>query len=392
MPDLLLRGARLARGDGALSPGDIRVRGERLVAVGDRLPTAPGDVVVDVTGRVLSPGLVDLHVHGAGGHAFEDPGAAERIARDLARVGVTSVQASLVSATTAELAERLAAFAPLVGPRPARAAVLGVHLEGPFLAAGQRGAHAASVLRSPTDADRSLLGEHAGVVTMVTLAPEVDGVLDLVGPLAGAGTVVALGHSDATAAQVRAAQRAGATHVTHLWSGQSSVRREGPWRVPGMLEAALAATGMTAEVIADGRHLPPELLEIARRCLGPDLVVVSDATAGAGMPEGYRYRLGEIECVVADGVGMVDGAPSFGGSTTALPGMVRHLARDLGWPLGEVLRTVTSAPARVLGREGDIGVLAPGARADLVLWDEDVRVERVWVGGSEVRARDTASG
>jgi N-acetylglucosamine-6-phosphate deacetylase len=127
------------------------------------------------------------------------------------------------------------------------------------------------------------------------------------------------------------------------------------------------------------------LLEIARRCLGPELVVVSDATAGTGMPDGYTYQLGQVRCRVHGGVGMVDGTASFGGSTTALDGMLRYLVHELEWPLAEVVRMMTTTPARILGIEGNTGSLRVGRAGDVVIWNDDLEPVVVVVRGTVVR-------
>ncbi|MDA4893114.1 amidohydrolase family protein [Streptomyces sp. MS2A] len=370
---------------GGFVPADIRMRGGVVVAVTPRMPGGPAaedrivhERVIDVGGLRVTPGLVDVHVHGARGHAFADAdadGLAE-IDRHLLAEGVTSYVASLASAPADALDEALARLDGSAAV-PDGARRLGVHLEGPFLAEAQRGAHAAHALRAPTEDDRAVLSRWRGLIRMVTVAPEVAGVAALAAELAAAGVVVAVGHSDAPGAALAELQRAGATHITHLWSGQSALRRDGPWRVPGLVEASLASRGMTAEVIADGKHLPAPLLEIARRCLGADLVIVSDATAGAGMPEGYRYRLGDVRCEVRDGVGMVLGEDSFGGSTTLLPAMVRHLVLDLGWDAPQVFRMATENPARAVGVAQERGRIDVGCAADLVVWDDELRPQLV---------------
>jgi N-acetylglucosamine-6-phosphate deacetylase len=237
------------------------------------------------------------------------------------------------------------------------------------------------VLRGPGRDDIDWLLRHRGIVSMVTLAPELAGAEEMVRRLAGSGIVVAAGHSEARGTAFHAAVDAGLSHLTHLRSGQSGLVRQGPWRVPGLLEESLASTGLTAEVIADGRHLPPVLLEIARRCLPDRVAVVSDATAGAGMPAGHRYGLGTVACEVRDGVGMMVGADAFGGSVTPMAAMFGHLHRDLGWSLDEVVGATSRVPARVVGLSARKGDLAPGYDADITVLNRDFSVWGTLVGG-----------
>ncbi|WP_181448647.1 N-acetylglucosamine-6-phosphate deacetylase [Nonomuraea aridisoli] len=371
---MIISGGRVLLPEGIRDDLDVLIdhgRIEALIPAEERGHRArDGGGRVDVGGRLVTPGLIDLHVHGFAGGCFDDgPGPAAGVLRGLAAQGVTAVQASLVSAPVGVLAERLAAFAAM--ERPADGArLLGVHLEGPFLAAAQCGAHDPAVLGPPSADDVRRLLDFRDVLGMVTLAPELPGAAEATGLLAGAGVIVAAGHSEARGDALRAAVDAGLTHITHLWSGQSSTVREGPWRVPGLLEESLAADHLTAEVIADGRHLPPALLEIARRCVGERLCVVSDGTPGTGLPRGSRYRLGTVTCEVGDGVGVVVGADAFGGSTSTLPDMLRHLTGDLGWPVAEAVAAATAVPARVLGLAHRKGAIAPGLDADLAVFDE----------------------
>ncbi|WP_154792103.1 N-acetylglucosamine-6-phosphate deacetylase [Occultella kanbiaonis] len=396
---VLLTSGRVVAGGALLDGASVLLEGTRVADVLTSAPTRAlleSARVLDVGGRIVAPGLIDLHIHGAAGHSFEEAAvggdvsaavptdaAVPAILRHLASVGVTATQASLASDRVDVMAGGVRALHAWRDRGVAGGAdLLGVHLEGPFLAEAQAGAHEPSKLRAPAAADVASLTALAPA--MVTLAPELPGAVDAIRAFVAAGTVVAAGHSEATVPALAAAVEAGLTHITHLWSGQSSTTRSGPWRVPGLLEASLSSDTVTAEVIADGKHLPPALLEIARRCLGERLVVVSDATQGAGMPEGYAYGLADVRCEVRDGVGMVVGADAFGGSTTTLGAMLAHLHVDLGWPLLEVLAMGSSRPARVAGVADRKGSLSPGHDADVVVLSDGLVPWRTFVRGREV--------
>jgi N-acetylglucosamine-6-phosphate deacetylase len=187
---------------------------------------------------------------------------------------------------------------------------------------------------------------------------------------------------------VWAAMQVGLKHVIHLWSGQSSTIREGPWRKPGLLEASLVFDGLTAEIIADNKHLPPTLMKLAYKCLGADrLCIVSDATSGAGLPEGARFRMGHMEYEVHDGVGMLFDRTAFAGSTTLLNQMIPVLTDFVGIPLVEAVRMATLTPARVIGVDGEKGSLEAGKDADIAIFEEDFTVWRTMIGGRWVYAR-----
>lgn len=404
--------------NGRIALPDRIVEGPAVVIEGDTIVglAAAGDLGseverLDVGGRLIAPGLIDIHTHGALGHTFNEPTveAWATITAENARCGVTSLLATLAAAPISDLVACLE-FArgwmktspptpPLRGEgrmippslsgkgdggsgRSRGARVLGVHLESPYISPAQKGALDPAALRTPDDGSADALLAFADVLRIFVLAPELPGALDLIGRLAARGIVPAVGHSSAKDEQVRAAMQVGLRHVTHIWSAMSSTVREGPWRKPGVLEAALVFDGLTVEMIADNRHLPPTLMKLARKCIGSDrLCVISDATSGAGLPEGARFRMGGMEYEVHDGVGMMLDRSAFAGSTTLLNRMIPILTDVVGVPLVEALRMVTLTPARALGLDASIGSIAPGKRADLAIFDAGFSAWRVMIGG-----------
>ncbi len=385
---------RIALPDRILEDRAVMIEGDTiqgLIAVDD----LAADVArLDVGGRLIAPGLIDIHTHGALGHTFNEPTieAWATITVENARRGVTSLLATLAAAPIPDLVACLEcargwmktspSAPPLRGEGSRGARVLGVHLESPYISPAQKGALDPAALRTPDDGSADALLAFADVLRIFVLAPELPAALDLIGRLTARGIVPAVGHSSARDEHVRAAMQMGLRHVTHIWSAMSSTVREGPWRQPGVLEAALLFDGLTVEMIADNRHLPATLMQLAYKCIGPDrLCVISDATSGAGLPEAARFRMGGMEYEVHDGVGMMLDRSAFAGSTTLLNQMIPILTDVVGIPLVEALRMVTLNPARVLGLDASIGSIAPGKRADLAIFNADFDAWRVMIGG-----------
>lgn len=353
-PPLLLR-ARQALVDGALRPVRVLVEEGRITAVGEQLETPEGAKELHVD--LLSPGLVDLHVHALDGAGTLEPPDVPGLSRALARRGVTGF---LATAAAGPVEDLLPLLAPVDSPG---ARCLGVHLEGPWLSPSYPGAQPRDGLRSPSlpDLERLLA---AGPPRMVTLAPELPEALDLVRRAADAGVVVSLGHSGATYEQALAALGAGARHVTHCFNAMAPLHH----RDPGLVGAALDHPGASVEVIADGVHVHPAVVRTLWRACGPErLCLVSDAVDLA-LPGSDAARL-------ADG--------TLAGSRIGLDTAVRNLA---GWgvPLEDALQMASVTPASVLGLPHG---LAPGNPADVVLLDDALQVVATVVGGEVVWQR-----
>ena len=362
----------------------VVVNGGRIAGIVDPGALGPRMTLVDVGGRFIAPGLIDIHTHGAMGYTFNDPSADAyaTIAQRQVQHGVTSALATIATASIPRLVECLS-FARRWLSAPADGAqILGVHLEGPYFSLAQKGAQDPASIRAPDDGTPDELLQFHDIIRIMTFAPELPGALALTKRLAALGIVPAAGHSSAREQDMAAAIQAGLRHVIHIWSGQSSTVRDGPWRVPGLLEVSLAYDDLTVEMIADNRHLPPTLMKLAYKCIGPErLSVVSDATSGAGLEEGAHFRMGNMEYLVQDGVGMMLDHTAFGGSTTLLNQMIPILTDIVGVPLVEAVRMASLNPARVIGVDGRKGSLEPNKDADITVFNDDFTAWRVLIGG-----------
>jgi N-acetylglucosamine-6-phosphate deacetylase len=361
-------------------PGSVRVEGDRIAEL------IPGPGSPD---RIIVPGFVDLHCHGGGGHTFTtgDPAAARAAAGFHLRHGTTTLCASLVSSPYPLMRAATGAFAPLV----ADGVLAGIHFEGPYLSPARCGAQNPAHLRDPsTEELETLIGLGGSAVRMVTLAPERDGALAAIRLLAGHRVVAAVGHTDASYEQTLAAVAAGATVATHLCNAMRPVHH----REPGPIVALLGAETVVCELIADGVHLHDGMLGFAARAAPGRTVLVTDAMAAAGMPDG-RYELGGQSVMVSGRVARlatVDGSPgTIAGSTLTMDAALRRTV-GAGVPLVDAVRMAATTPARVLGLAGTVGALAPGLRADLVELDADLRVVRVMRAGSWVSSVELTAG
>ena len=347
---------------------------------------------IDVGGRYITPGLIDIHTHGALGHTFNEPTveAFGAITRENARRGVTALLATLATAPIPDLARCFDFTRGWMKEPRGGAQVLGAHLESPYINPVQKGALDPANIRLPNDGSADALLEYRDVLKILVLAPEQPGALDLVAKLVRVGIIPAAGHSSAQDVQVLAAMRLGLRHVTHIWSAMSMVVREGPWRKPGLLEAALTFDGLTVEMICDNKHLPPTLMKLAFKSIGADrLCAISDATSGAGLPQGARFAMGGMEYEVSDGVGMMFDRSAFAGSTTLVNEMIPILTNVVGVPLAEAIRMLTLTPARVIGADDRKGSIAPGKDADIAIFEDDWSAWRVMIGGRWIVSVDS---
>jgi N-acetylglucosamine-6-phosphate deacetylase len=375
---VILTAAQVVTPARILAPGWLLLDGDRIVEVGEGAPPRPADV--DLGSVTVTPGFVDLHVHGGGGASF-DTGTAD--AADVAAAahlahGTTSMAASLVTDTPDRMADAVRELALLVDD----GRLAGIHLEGPWLSPRRSGAHQPGALTHPAPAAiEALLTAGSGAVRMVTLAPELPGGVDAVRRLDDAGVLVAIGHTDATYDEARAAIDAGARLGTHLFNAMRPLHHRDPGPVGALLDAPV-----DVELIADGVHLHPAVLRTVFAAKPGRCILVTDAMAAAGAPDG-DYRLGPMSIEVRDGVARLadgSGGGAIAGSTLTMDAAVRFAVRTARLPLLDVVHAASTTPAAAWGLT-DVGAIEAGRRADLVVLDDRLEVVRVmregaWLG------------
>ena len=394
MRELKIIGGRVVTPMRILEDAEVCLAGGKIASVGNYdSGTDARFRVVDASGLFVAPGLIDIHAHGGGGHDFMDatPEAFLGAAEAHARHGTTCLVPTTLSAEDEEIFEAFAAFRKARENNTHGAEMPGIHLEGPYFADAQRGAQDPALLKIPERAHWAKILDAGGRdILRWSAAPELPGALELGRALAARGILAAVGHSDAAEGEMLAAYENGYTHVTHLFSCMSTIRRVGGYRVPGVLETARTYPEFTAEVIADGHHLPESLLRAVFREMGTArLALVTDAMRGAGMPEGDSVlgsRKNGKPCVVEGGVAKLPDRSAFAGSVATADLLVRNMVALAGASLPEAVRMMTLTPARIMGF-CQKGVLAPGRDADIALFDRDIRVEMTIVGGKIVYHR-----
>jgi N-acetylglucosamine-6-phosphate deacetylase len=387
---MLIAAARIITANGTapgaptvLAPGYVTCSGGRITAVGPGLP--PGKPDVRCRDGVLVPGFVDLQVNGYFGVelAAADLAGWQTVARRIGQTGTTAFMPTFITSPLDDMADalrRATEFHAKLADGSQGARVLGVHAEGPFISPKRPGAHNQEWIVNPDQAAvEALLAAGAGTLRMVTLAPERDGALAAIKQLSAAGVLISVGHCDATAQQVSAAARCGATMVTHLFNAQRPMHH----REPGVVGQALADSRLTSSLIADLHHVSGQVVAIAFAAAPGRICLITDAAACGGMPPG-RYMLGgePIELAGGDGTPPVRSDGTIAGSALRMDSAVANtVATGIG--LAEAVAAATRIPADLIGRP-DLGRIAPAAAADLTWLGDDLQTIATWVGGQQV--------
>ena len=379
---MILKNARLIFPDGIRDGLEVVVHEGKIDAIRPPALTRGKDVV-DLAGNYLAPGFIDLHVHGARGHdTMEGSAEAFRAICDFhASGGTTSLLLTTAAAPIASLVELLKAARNF---RPSISAIAGVHVEGPFISKAKCGAQRPEFIQNPSPAAVQRLLEHADVIKRVTIAPELPGALDAIENFHTHGITVSGGHSNAWDEEARAGFEHGMRSVTHTFNCMSSARHRGVYRVGGLLEFALSERQISCELIADGHHVSPTLMKMLYRAKGPGgICLVTDATAGAGLPDGSQFSLFGNDCMVEGGVCLLSDHSALAGGASRMIDLVRNMVHDVAVPMHEAVAMVTQNPARALGLEAK-GRLRVGADADLVILSPDLEILRTFAAGEQI--------
>lgn len=377
LPNGIKNGLALICADGKI----IDIKEERSYVIQD------DDEVIDAYGRYVSPGFIDIHVHGGGGHDFLD-GSVEAfltIANMHARHGTTGIVPTLATCSHNDLFESFEVYRKAKSMNKEGADLIGLHLEGPFLSRAKSGAQDPSFIMDPSPEKYMPMLEASDDIVRFTIAPELPGAIAFGDELAKRGIVASVGHTAAVDKDVFDAAMHGYSLMTHFYNAMSSVTKRGIYRIAGAVEAAYLINDMNVEVIADGIHQPETILKTIYRFKGPDRTALcTDALSGAGMPDGV-YNLGSMKdgtkIVKEDGVGKLMDRSALAGSMATTDTLVRNMIRLAGASLFDAVAMASATPARIMGIYDRKGSICVGKDADIVIFNDDIYIDHTIVGG-----------
>jgi len=364
--------------------GSLSIRSGQIHKLSSNPTPKTKNESINLRGGYLAPGFIDLHIHGALGRdtmearldAFRD------ITEFHLRGGTTSLTLTTLSASQKDILKALDAIAPLHNQAIGGSRILGVHVEGPFISKEKAGAQNPDFVRNPTPKEWGPILKHGKLITQMTLAPELPRSLALIKALEKNGSIPSGGHTNADEKTLEPALEAGMNQSTHTFNAMSSVFKRDAYRTAGMLEFALANDAIACELIADGMHVPPVCMRMLFNAKPRDkVIIITDATKGAGLKPGSKFELYGIKCKVTPVTGLVANGKGLAGSTLTMIRAVQTVVEQAGVPLVDAVLAATLNPAQQLGRDGEFGSLEAGKRADLVWFDNRFQVKAVWLDG-----------
>lgn len=366
--------------------GVVVVCNRKIVDVGQQgeVEIPPYSTIIDAKGKYITPGMIDIHVNGGRGGDFSKVGPAtfDDAGAFFAEHGVTSYLATAITGSDRDFLQTLSRVRQIIkSGKFYGAEVLGVHMEGPFLSPQQSGAHPKQFLAIPKPSHYSRFLEFNDVLRKMTIAPEIEGAKRLVLDLRETGIIAAAGHTDGIYPQMIEAIDAGITHATHSFCNMSHFRRDGLKRVAGAAETLLYDDRVTGELIGDGWHLGPTLMNLLVKVKGTNRVCfVTDAMPAAGLPEGRHY-IGEVEAIVENGIARMPDNSAYAGSVTTMDVCLRTGINQMQLALKDALRMSTLTPAEIIGVDDRKGSIEIGKDADILFMDENGNVLQTIIGG-----------
>jgi len=387
---LKIYNGKLITPNGLIPGGTIIVDGDRIVSVAEGDDEIADAIEIDARGSYVSPGFIDIHVHGGGGYDFMDgtETAFLKIAETHARYGTTAMLPTTLTSTKEEMLQTLAAYEVAHRNNISGSQFLGMHLEGPYLAMSQRGAQDPRFIRDPDPEEYKDILAHSSSVRRWSAAPELKGAIEFGKYVRSKGVLPSVAHTDAIYEDVIVAFENGYTLATHLYSAMSGVTRRNAFRYAGVVESAFIIDDMDVEIIADGIHLPAPLLKLVFKIKGADrTALITDAMRAAGT-DVRESILGNpkngLKVIVEDGVAKLPDRTSFAGSVATADRLVRTMISMAGVSLVDAIKMMTATPARILGVSDKKGELSVGKDADIVIFDEDINVSMTIVKGKVV--------
>jgi len=375
---LILENGTLFTPTDVIPDGAVLVNGERIEAVGkrDELAVPAAAQRLDAKGGYIAPGLVNIHVHGVAGYGSMD-GQVTSL-RAMSRLfllhGVTSWLPTTGSAPLSDIVAAYAAIREAMEEDGVGAEILGGHVEGPDLSPQERGAHPLELLIEPRPEEYSELLEYADAIKVFTVAPELPGALDLITELKGLGILISAGHSIAVDEELDRAVDAGLSHATHMFCNMGTLRRSNLRRVAGLVESVLLDDRVTTEIIADGYHIAPSLMQLALKVKGPEkLAIITDGSSLTGLRPGTYTRLG-TEIVLEEDISYVADRSAYAGSVATMDQCVRVAVESMNLALTDAFRMASLTPASIVDVADRKGSLEVGKDADVVILDDALRV------------------
>lgn len=374
--------------DGIIENGTILINNSSILEVSRRdVEISEDTYVIDAEGKYISPGFIDIHVHGGGGYDFMD-GTIEaflKIAETHVQYGTTAMNPTTLTSEVDDLFNTLDNYREANKQNTKGSQFLGVHLEGPYFALSQRGAQDPRYIRNPDPKEYKKILDYSDDIVRWSAAPELTGAIEFGRYVKSKGKVLALAHTDAIYEEVLEGYNNGYSLATHFYSAMAGVTRRNAFRYAGAVEAGYLIDDMDVEAIADGIHLPPPLLKLIYKIKGPDrIALITDAMRGAGMPEGESI-LGNIhtglKVIIEDGVAKLPDRTAFAGSVATADRLVRTMMNQGEVPLVDVIKMITQTPARIMGVSDKKGSLEVGKDADIVLFDDNINIEMTIVKG-----------